>query len=283
MSITLVISDVHANQWALDAVLRHAEQFKFDEIWFLGDLWGYGPSPYEVWEKLFTQLDRPMVALVGNHDWAICGIPSGPIRPDARAVIEEHRSFLGRRKSVINSICRLPVMCSPRPGVYLAHGEILPVISKSIASYLRFPTDPPERIAANFSDALQESGDTGIVSIYHKEGILPSRLFAVGQIHEQKLWEWQSDDGGIGRWQEKQGQEFSLTNLYEHPIGFNPGSVGFPRADSGCPGYAVIDWNTNMLFFQRVKYDTKKLRQKMEYPPYQTLINDSRFFVEPHC
>ena len=46
----LVISDVHANYSALEAVLENAGAV--DEIWCLGDLIGYGPDPNLVVERM---------------------------------------------------------------------------------------------------------------------------------------------------------------------------------------------------------------------------------------
>ena len=65
----LVLSDIHANLAALEAVLQDAEG-KWDEMWFLGDLIGYGPDPNECTELLRSY--NP-IALSGNHDWAILG------------------------------------------------------------------------------------------------------------------------------------------------------------------------------------------------------------------
>jgi predicted phosphodiesterase len=45
MTKVLVISDVHANITALEAVL--ADAGKVDEVWCLGDIAGYGPDPNE--------------------------------------------------------------------------------------------------------------------------------------------------------------------------------------------------------------------------------------------
>jgi predicted phosphodiesterase len=64
----LIISDVHANQAALSAVL--ADAGSFDLIWCLGDLVGYGPDPNECIEQL---RDFPHFSLAGNHDWAALG------------------------------------------------------------------------------------------------------------------------------------------------------------------------------------------------------------------
>ena len=42
-----VISDVHSNLQALEAVLEHAGREGFDELWCLGDIVGYGGRPSE--------------------------------------------------------------------------------------------------------------------------------------------------------------------------------------------------------------------------------------------
>ncbi len=64
----LVISDIHANRPALEAVLKDAGSF--DIIWCLGDLVGYGPDPNECIERI---QDFDHISLAGNHDWAAIG------------------------------------------------------------------------------------------------------------------------------------------------------------------------------------------------------------------
>ncbi|MEA3459769.1 MAG: metallophosphoesterase family protein, partial [Chloroflexota bacterium] len=64
----LVISDIHSNLAAFEAVLADAGEY--DKVWCLGDLVGYGPRPNECIERL-RQLDHVCVA--GNHDWAAIG------------------------------------------------------------------------------------------------------------------------------------------------------------------------------------------------------------------
>lgn len=62
-----VISDIHANRHALDAVLRDIDATGVDEIWCLGDAVGYGAFPTEC---VLTLRDRCAVFLLGNHDLA---------------------------------------------------------------------------------------------------------------------------------------------------------------------------------------------------------------------
>lgn len=65
----LVISDIHANLTALEAVL--ADSGSFDAVWCLGDLVGYGPDPNECVE-LIRSLPN-LVCILGNHDAAALG------------------------------------------------------------------------------------------------------------------------------------------------------------------------------------------------------------------
>jgi predicted phosphodiesterase len=63
-----VISDVHANYQALQAVLSHAEKQGIEEVWFLGDAVGYGPDPYLCLKLLKEEINDPQAWVLGNHD-----------------------------------------------------------------------------------------------------------------------------------------------------------------------------------------------------------------------
>ena len=81
----LILSDIHANLEALQAVLA-ATAGEYDELWNLGDLVGYGASPNEV-----IDLMRPLQDLVvrGNHDRVCCGLTSATsFNPVARAAAQ---------------------------------------------------------------------------------------------------------------------------------------------------------------------------------------------------
>ena len=65
-----VLSDVHANLHALEAVLAEVDAGGFDAIWCLGDLVGYGPKPNEC-VALLQQ--RAAICLAGNHDLVVLG------------------------------------------------------------------------------------------------------------------------------------------------------------------------------------------------------------------
>ncbi len=279
MSVTLVISDIHANPWALQAVLDDAARVGFDDIWFLGDLWGYGPEPSQVWDILFASEGKKLITLAGNHDWAVCGILFGMMRQEALAVIKEHQYFL--RPEIVEQVKLWPVMCSPQPGVYLAHGEITSTCAQSVVSYVNHPPIyRPDRLVQDFRSAFRTDGPIKVRMCYEDAEPSPARMFMVGHTHVQRLWEW---DPEAVRWRDQPATQYTWDNLDSRPIMFNPGSVGFPRDHSGCPAYVIIDWQSHTLSFHRVTYDTAQLKKAMQLPPYKSLIEDKQFFVEPTC
>ena len=83
-----VISDVHSNLVALDAVLAAAGSV--DATWHLGDVVGYGPEPDAVVERL---TERGAVGVRGNHDAAATGGSEIDwFNPEAKAAMEWTRS-----------------------------------------------------------------------------------------------------------------------------------------------------------------------------------------------
>jgi predicted phosphodiesterase len=105
-----VISDIHANLHALEAVLAAIDLESPDEIWCLGDLVGYGPRPNRCCRRVAA---RANICLVGNHDLGVLGALSlemfspdaaaacrwtqGVLEPDAREYLAAHRPALRRK------------------------------------------------------------------------------------------------------------------------------------------------------------------------------------------
>ena len=99
-----VISDIHANLHALEAVLAAIDADPVDELWCLGDLVGYGPKPNECCALV---AGARSVCLCGNHDLAVRGTidlvefsgDAGPRRSvDARRA-DRRRARVPRRAS----------------------------------------------------------------------------------------------------------------------------------------------------------------------------------------
>jgi predicted phosphodiesterase len=73
----LILSDIHSNKEALQAVLSFVRRKPWDKVVFLGDLVGYGANPNQAVDMLRAL--RPLVAIRGNHDKVCSGIERGEL------------------------------------------------------------------------------------------------------------------------------------------------------------------------------------------------------------
>src|SRR6202163_4039125 len=72
-SVKALISDIHSNLEALQAVLEDIKQHNIEEIYCLGDIVGYGPNPRECVDLIM----KCQVVLLGNHDQGAMFDPEG--------------------------------------------------------------------------------------------------------------------------------------------------------------------------------------------------------------
>ncbi len=87
-----LISDIHSNLEALEAVLEDIHQQGISEVYCLGDILGYGPNPRECLEKVM-ELD---VCILGNHDEAVLFDPEGFNLVALRAIVWTRDQLKGR-------------------------------------------------------------------------------------------------------------------------------------------------------------------------------------------
>jgi putative phosphoesterase len=90
--IIAIISDVHSNLTALEAVIDKLP--RYDELFCLGDIVGYGPQPNEVISRLLGL--RPSVTLIGNHDYATVSGDVQGFSANAATAVEWTRQKLDR-------------------------------------------------------------------------------------------------------------------------------------------------------------------------------------------
>src|SRR5678815_4955503 len=83
----LVLTDLHSNLQALDAVMADAEVLGYDEVLVLGDLVGYGADPAAVIDR--TLALEPLAMIRGNHDKVCCGLESPAMFNDAARAAAE--------------------------------------------------------------------------------------------------------------------------------------------------------------------------------------------------
>jgi diadenosine tetraphosphatase ApaH/serine/threonine PP2A family protein phosphatase len=221
-----VVSDIHSNLHALEAVLVAIDGEVPDELWCLGDLVGYGPRPNEC---CATIAERADVCLAGNHDLAVRGTidleefggeagiaatwTRTVLEPDARALLD-----------------RLEPQGSAH-GVALYHGSARDPVWEYILS------------------------DEGALATLD---LAEAPLVLVGHSHVA-LQVVQSGDelgGGVARG----GTELELEGVRAL---LNPGSVGQPRDGDPKAAYLLLDLATRHASFRRVEYDVERTQREM--------------------
>lgn len=119
-----VLSDIHANLHALEAVLASIASASPDEVWCLGDTVGYGAAPNECCARIRERAD---VMLCGNHDLAVIGSLdlaefSGEAAVAARwtqtVLDDEHRRWLASLKPTLALPSAELFHASPRDPVW---------------------------------------------------------------------------------------------------------------------------------------------------------------------
>jgi len=220
-----LISDVHANLEALEAVVKDIRKRRIDRILFLGDAVGYGPDPNECIELL---QDNCEILLAGNHDMAAAGsIDIEYFNEYAKAAILWTRGVLTEK--------------------YRKAIETFPV-SKKIEQedLLLVHSTPKEPEAWHY---LLTLWDAEINFHYFDE-----RMCVLGHSHVPFIIE-RLPSGEMITYKEE-----TVLGKSERYI-INCGSVGQPRDRNPKACYAVI--GDDKAEFLRVEYNIKKTQKKM--------------------
>lgn len=85
-----VLSDVHGNLPALEAVLRDCAKHGIEQIWYLGDFVGYIPFPNEVIERL---RDENAVSIIGNYDLKVLSFARNAQQWEKQKSLEKYSAF----------------------------------------------------------------------------------------------------------------------------------------------------------------------------------------------
>jgi len=241
----LIVSDVHANLVALEAVLRDAEGTRaLDGVWSLGDCVGYGPRPGECIERL-RGMGAVMVA--GNHERAATGaIGTEEFNSDAAAAAEWTKGRLsGDEKAFLDSLDEVVRLEADGADQSTRTGD-LPGGFTMVHGTLRWPIweymMTPEVVLGHL--ALQET-PFGLVGHTHVPMLV---------IEDRNSLE------GCQLFRLADGERIDLDPKMR--IVVNPGSVGQPRDGDPRASYAVYDTEANAITLHRVEYEiaaTQKL------------------------
>jgi predicted phosphodiesterase len=222
----LIISDIHANLTALDAVLLDAGEV--DAVWCLGDLVGYGPDPNECVQRI-KELPN-LVCLIGNHDAAVTKkIGVIPFNYEARAAVVWTQNVLN--PSNLEFLLELPDHTTT-DFVTLAHGSP----RQPIWEYLLDTRTATE----NF-----DHFDTPFCFVGH------SHLPVIFQLQDGK------HNADLSVPEVDNCQSMNPRAIY------NPGSVGQPRDRDPRAAYAIFDNDAQTWSYHRISYDIPSVQVRM--------------------
>jgi predicted phosphodiesterase len=223
----LVVSDVHSNGPALEAVLYDAPAF--DALICLGDIVGYGPDPNECVSRLG---DYTLVCLAGNHDWGAIGKADLLIfNREARHALLWTQGVM--RSTVADFLKVLPPTQALNDSIVLAHGS---------------PRDPVWEYLVDGASAARNFEQCSF------------KTALVGHSHLPLVHEWLEAEGRVRSLRAEVGM---LIHLDDRRLILNPGSVGQPRDGDPRASYALLDMDAMTWSFRRVSYPVAIAQERM--------------------
>jgi diadenosine tetraphosphatase ApaH/serine/threonine PP2A family protein phosphatase len=222
-----VLSDIHSNLVALDAVLDDlARAPAVEEVWACGDIVGYGPQPNEVIARL---RERNARAVMGNHDGAAVGMVEVAWFNDAAAIAIQWTA------EVLTAESREYLAALPQRRV-----------EGSLTAVHGSPRDPIWEYVSSAAVAAASMG------------AFETRICLFGHTHFPMVYA-QDDDG----MHESIGAPGPAAPLPGGRLMLNPGSVGQPRDGDPASAYLLIDLDAQTLEFRRVPYDIERTQALM--------------------
>ncbi|MGD8555298.1 MAG: metallophosphoesterase family protein [Anaerolineales bacterium] len=222
----LVISDIHANLTALEAVLADAPDH--DATWCLGDLVGYGPDPDKCIERVRSL--PGLLCLIGNHDLAaLKAIPLSRFNSEARAAVTWSGEKLSKDSAAF--LRSLPLKAA-YDSFTLAHGSP----SQPVWEYVLH-----EQIAERNFEAFETDyclvGHSHLPLLFHRPSShdLPTLI----------------------------APSWSESIPLKPRMILNPGSVGQPRDMDPRAAYALLDLEANTWEPRRAEYDIEEVQARM--------------------
>ncbi|HEX3127204.1 MAG TPA: metallophosphoesterase family protein [Thermoanaerobaculia bacterium] len=227
----LILSDMHANWSAFEAVLRRARRKRFDAVLVLGDLVGYGAAPNQVVEAV-RKLGPRLFTVRGNHDKVVSGIDTGAnFNQTALAAAQWTTTRLTPANlRYVRELPQGPIQVEP--GMAICHGSPL-----DEDTYVFSDVDAWE-IFSNFPVPVTFFGHTHIPSLFSLEG----RVLGVRALR-----------GRTG-------------TVYLQPGGrylVNPGSIGQPRDRDPRASYMTYDSERRIVRWHRVEYPIEDAQRRI--------------------
>ena len=223
-----LLSDVHGNRPAFEAVLDDVDSEGANEIWCLGDLVGYGAEPDEC---VALARERCNLSLAGNHDLVVTGeIPISDFSRDAATAARWTQENIGE-----DALAYLKGLVPADPG-------------REPALYHASPRDPVWEYVLSTWQA-DECMD-----------LMDARVAAVGHSHVA-LW-FHREEGGEVFGEPAEGDLERDLSRGEWLV--NPGGVGQPRDGDPRAAWLLLDTDTWKATWRRVEYPIDEAAKAIE-------------------
>jgi len=228
----LILSDIHANVDAFDAVLAATPRDTWDRALVLGDLVGYGAAPNAVVERVLAL--EPIAVIRGNHDKAACRLADASDFNHvarvaaiwtAETLTSENRMYLERLAAGPRSIDDALEICHGAP-----FDEDHYVFDRSDAARA---LDTASRPVCLF-------GHTHLPVVYRRDG--------------------EGDAGFVPR------MDDDVLHVDLDPDArylVNPGSVGQPRDGDPRAAFAIYDGERRVLTLRRIEYPIETAQKRI--------------------
>lgn len=258
-----ILSDVHGNLEALNAVLADIERQKVDGAYCLGDVVGYGPNPRECLRVL---REREVPCLAGNHELAVADeqfLADMATYGLVRRAVEWTRSQLEPEDMAF--IRRMPYTMDFPSGITLVHGSLN---DPHDFHYMEAePADGGENMWETFLEFAESARKHCFTGHSHRP--LVWGFVAYQEEHVDVPRNPRDKDTATGRYKVR-------IDKYERIIA-SVGSVGQPRDDDPRACYVLFDGKT--VTFRRIPYNVLKTASRIYAVPELDNRLGDRLFV----
>ncbi|MCC5893034.1 metallophosphoesterase family protein [Exiguobacterium sp.] len=221
-----ILTDIHGNVQALDAVLKQLDEQKITDIWSLGDMIAMGPDSNEVMARL---LDRGVRMISGNHDEAVLSLLAGHGHPASYAHTREHHEWVARtlRPEYADVLFQLPRTIEQQMGDERVYG-------------IHYHIPAEQRHATILEEPFHEILEATLPNMQQLYGAYDADIICFGHHHPVHLFK-------------------DASKRY-----VNPGALGVARDDLARYGLLSIEEDGLSIDLKTVPYDKRTFMERME-------------------
>jgi predicted phosphodiesterase len=238
----LILSDMHGNAEALDAVLQRVRRKRFDACLVLGDLVGYGAGPNRVVERI-RELKWPVHRVRGNHDKVVAGLEDGANFNHAALAAAQWTAE-----------------------------HLTPANLRYVRELPTGPADLGGGLSICHGSPLDE--DQYVFSVFEAWDIFaghPADLVFFGHTHVPSLFVLRGRDTRVALLQGTSGT-IKIEPGARYLI--NPGSIGQPRDRDPRAAYMTYDATSKVVRWFRVAYPVERAQQRILKAGLPRILSD---------